>query len=316
MANTTIANMPAAVQRSMSYKLLAVPVPRMIHKLAATPKVMPRNGGTSLTMRRWSPLDTAMAPLGIDGMAPPPQNAEVVDITATMSFYGTFVRVVEQVVLQSQDPVLNEYAARLGVSMRQTEDQLSRDCLASSASFINCVGGVNGDFPSNPERSDFNKVIRMLADNNALTLLDEIDGADKFGSAPIRESYFAMCSTNLMGNLDRVAGFVHKSQYPEMSKIPSEYGSIAELRFLMSSIGSKALERSALGNTIYNILVTGMDAYACITQDAYSASFLYRPPMVCSPLGLFCELGYKFAEVPVITNDLWVVVAKCTLLEN
>lgn len=104
MANTTIANMPAAVQRSMSYKLLAVPVPRMIHKLAATPKVMPRNGGTSLTMRRWQPLDTAMAPLGIDGMAPPPQNAEVVDITATMSFYGTFVRVVDQVVLQSQDP--------------------------------------------------------------------------------------------------------------------------------------------------------------------------------------------------------------------
>ena len=27
---------------------------------------------------------------------------------------------------------------------RQTEDQLMRDMLASTASFINCVGGVNG----------------------------------------------------------------------------------------------------------------------------------------------------------------------------
>lgn len=40
--------------------------------------------------------------------------------------------------------VLNECAARLGVSLRQTEDTLTRDMLASTASFINCVGGTNG----------------------------------------------------------------------------------------------------------------------------------------------------------------------------
>ena len=40
--------------------------------------------------------------------------------------------------------VLNECAARLGVSLRQTEDQLTRDMLAGTAAFINCTGGVNG----------------------------------------------------------------------------------------------------------------------------------------------------------------------------
>lgn len=44
---------------------------------------------------------------------------------------------------------LNECAARLGVSLRQTEDQLTRDMLASTASFINCTGGVNGKKFSN-----------------------------------------------------------------------------------------------------------------------------------------------------------------------
>lgn len=39
---------------------------------------------------------------------------------------------------------LNECAARLGVSLRQTEDQLTRDMLASTAAFINCTAGVNG----------------------------------------------------------------------------------------------------------------------------------------------------------------------------
>lgn len=40
--------------------------------------------------------------------------------------------------------VLNEAAARLGVSLRQTEDELTRDMLASTAAFINCTAGTNG----------------------------------------------------------------------------------------------------------------------------------------------------------------------------
>lgn len=66
------------------------------------------------------------------------------NIDAHMDFYGTYVLLNEQVTLQNQDPVLNEAAQRLGVSLRQTEDQLMRDMLASTASFINCVNGTDG----------------------------------------------------------------------------------------------------------------------------------------------------------------------------
>lgn len=83
--------------------------------------------------------------------------------------------------MQSQDPVLNEAAARLGVSLRQTEDQLTRDMLASTASFINCVGGVNGDVPSEVTRYDVDGVVQTLLGNNAYTILDNIEGEDKFG---------------------------------------------------------------------------------------------------------------------------------------
>jgi len=41
-----------------------------------------------------------------------------VDIDAKISFYGTYVQLNEQVTLQNQDPVLNECAARLGVSLK------------------------------------------------------------------------------------------------------------------------------------------------------------------------------------------------------
>lgn len=101
---TTTSLLPAPVQQTFSYKLLSVPVPSMIHKIAAMKKEMPRNGGTTLRMRRYNPLQTAMVPLGNSGITPPPQVLSAVDIDAKVSFYGTFVQINEQVTLQNQDP--------------------------------------------------------------------------------------------------------------------------------------------------------------------------------------------------------------------
>ena len=40
---------------------------------------MPRNGGTTLRMRRYNPLNTAMVPLGNTGVTPPAQALTAVD---------------------------------------------------------------------------------------------------------------------------------------------------------------------------------------------------------------------------------------------
>lgn len=209
---------------------------------------------------------------------------------------------------------MNECARRLGVSLRQTEDQLTRDMLAATASFINCTGGVNGDIPTEITRSDVDTVVRALLNNNAYTIMDNIEGEDKFGTAPVRDAYFALCSTQLTGNLDAVQGFIQKNQYPSpMNALRSEWGAIGNLRFLISSIGSYFSNASALGNTVYNIFCVGMEAYACIEQDGYSANFIYRPPIFSDPLALNASVGYKFAEVPVITNDQWIINLRATL---
>lgn len=48
--------------------------------------------------------------------------------------------------------------------------------LAATASFMNCVGGVNGDNPTEITRADVDDVVRTLLDNNAYTILDNIEG--------------------------------------------------------------------------------------------------------------------------------------------
>ena len=115
--------------------------------------------------------------------------------------------------LKSNRMVLNEAAQRLGVSLRQTEDQLMRDMLQSTASFINCVGGTDGDNPTEITRSDVDTVVRTLRGNNAYSFLTGIEGENRFGTAPVRDAYFGLGHTDLIGQLDNVSGFIQKWNY-------------------------------------------------------------------------------------------------------
>ncbi|RKX51998.1 MAG: N4-gp56 family major capsid protein, partial [Thermotoga sp.] len=290
------------------------PVPHMIHKIAAMKKKMPANGGQYLRMRRYQPLATAMVPLGNTGETPPAAVLHADHVDAKLQFYGQWIHINEQVTLTSQDAPLNEAAIRLGVSMRQTEDQLTRDMLAATAGHINCEGGVNGDNPTELTRWDTDMAVRTLRGNDAYTVMDNIEGENKFGTAPVRDGYFALGSTDLLGDLNECAGFLNKWAYPAPDKaLRSEEGTLGNLRVLLSSIGSKSVAASNLGKDVYNIFCIGMEAYATVKMDEYNAKFLFRPAIYDGPLMQNVSVGYKFAEVPRITNDLWLINLRATL---
>lgn len=210
--------------------------------------------------------------------------------------------------------VLNEAAKRLGVSLRQTEDQLTRDMLAASAAFLNCVGGVNGDVPTELTITDIQTVIRTLLGNNAETLMNNIEGDLKFGTGPVRWAYVAMMHSDVTSNLEAIAQFIPSANYPNpQNALPSEWGSVQNIRFLVSSIGSVAANSSSLGANVYNIFVAANESYACIEQDGYSATFIYRPPMYSDPLAQNASVGWKMAQVPRLLNDTWLINLRCTL---
>ncbi len=201
-----------------------------------------------------------------------------------------------------------------GVTKKQTEDELTRNMLQSTASFINATGGTNGDNPTEIARSDVDEVIKTLMGNDAYTISDSIEGDDKFGTAPVRDAFFAMANTDLIGDLERVTGFIAKAQYPYQDKtLRPEWGSISNLRILLSSIGSVTPNASMNGANVYNMFISGMEAYCCVEQDGYSAQFIYRPPIYDGPLALNASVGYKFAEVPRI--DI-VVLVKSLLIDS
>ncbi len=314
MPTVTTSNFPSPIERSFAYKLLAVPTPNMIHNIPALKKKLPRNGGKTLRMMRYNTLGTALVPLGNSGATPPGKLLSAAFIDATPSWFGTYVEINEQVTLQAQDPVLNQAAIRLGVCLRQTQDTLMRNELAASATIVNCVNGGGGDIPTPISLTDADQVVALLLDNDARMILDGIEGENKIGTAPVRDAYFGLGSTKLVPTLNATGGFIQKNDYPApMNALRSEWGSLGNIRVLVSSIGSVTAADSLQGEDVYNLFIVAMEATGCVEQDGASANFIYRPPIYSGPLAQNATAAFKFAEIPVILNSAWVFNLASTL---
>lgn len=225
-----------------------------------------------------------------------------------------YVPINQQVTLQNEDPVLNEVGELLGLSLRMTEDQLMRDMLMASAAQYNCSGGGNGDTPTNLSDSDLEEVTVLLAEEDAKMIFSRIEAEDRIGTGPQRDSYLGLGHIRLLKDLQGLNGWFSKWNYPNQNRtIPSEWGALENIRFMLSSVGAIEQNASDLGADVYDIFVQGLEAIGCVHQDNFTSRFLYRPPIFSDPLFQNVTLGYVTAQAPVLLNDLWVQKVRCTL---
>lgn len=278
---------------------------------------MPANGGTTCRFLRARALAPPTTQLGNSGIDPAPQVPQRDIIDAQMAFFGTGCVINEQVILQDQEGVLAWVSERLAVAMRQAEDLILRDYIVSAASEINCGGGSNNDNPTNIGISDFSLVATTLSTNNAYKFMTGIEGEDRFGTGPVRSAFFMLSSTELQTDFDSLSGSGFKSSwdYPSTANaLPSEYGSVFNIRILTSSEAPVARNASANNQDVYYNTVLGKQALTHIGQDGYSMRLIYRDPYYSGYLAQNATLGVKFAQAQAITQDTAIRNLLCTSL--
>jgi N4-gp56 family major capsid protein len=151
--------------------------------------------------------------------------------------------------------------------------------------------------------------------NNAKTIAEMIESENKFGVSSVRNSYFAMCHSDLSNQLEQVQDFKHSSNYAsQRSLLASEWGSVGNVRYLLSSQGAIESKASGLGNDVYDMLISGMEGYMQLKQDRYSAKFIHRPAIFDSPMALNDSVAWKICTASKVLNDQWVAKHRCTLL--
>jgi len=228
----------------------------------------------------------------------------------------TYVEINEQVELTSQSPVLNQRAMLLGRSLMQTEDELIRDMLATTAFVLYCTDGVSGDTPTELTLSDVQGVVKRLLGFDAKTVVESISASKNFGTAPIPNAFIGMAHTDLLTSLENMHGFLPTHQYASQKVIDtSEWGTVGRVRFLLSSRGSISPSSSGLAKDIYNTIIAGMEAYTTISLANANAKFIYHDSRLAGgPLEQNSTGGWKMSFGQAITNDAWICNLKSTLL--
>lgn len=309
MSITTTGNLGPMILQSLAPAMLYVPTPSMNYITVCDKVSMPANGGTTCRFMRPRALTPPTIQLGNSGIDPPAQVPQRDIIDAQMAFFGTGCIINEQVILQDQEGVLAWVSERLAVSMRQAEDLILRDYVVSAASQINAGGGSNGDNPTNLGVTDFSLVATTLDTNNAYKFMSGIEGMDRFGTGPVRSAYFMLSSTELQTDFDSLSSsgsltFLSQWNYPtNASALPSEYGSVGNIRILTSSEAPVARAASLLGNDVYYNTVLGKQALTHIDQDGFSMKLIYRDPYYSGMLAQNATLAVKFAQAQAITQD-------------
>lgn len=304
----SISTMPPQIQQRYNAKLLSTPERNLVHMLFASPVELPDNQGFIDRQSRYDRLDLFPVPLDDAQNNPPSQQLNRVDVDCRVRVYATYIVLTRQVTITNEDPVLNSAAARLGQAARETQDVLMRDNLESSASVINCVGGSNGDLPTEMTLSDVDDVVTVLQNNSAEYITNMIEGAMKLGTSPIGDAYGCMLNTRMIPVLNGIDGFVRKFQYPNINQsLSSEWGGINNVRFFVSEQGSVTPNASLLGNDVANCFVAAKESYKVVWQAGGKMKFIYLPPGYNNdPCMLRHTAGCSFYQGQCITNDLWI----------
>ena len=306
--SVSIATLPPQIQQRYNAKLLSTPEFNLVHMLFATPVELPDNMGFIDRQSRYDRLQEFAVPLDDAQTNPPAQQLNRVDVDCRVRVYATYIVLTRQVTITNEDPVLNSAAARLGQALRETQDALVRDQLESSASIINCVGGQNGDLPTEMSISDVDDVVTVLQNNSGEYITNMIGGEDKFGTSPIGDSYGCMLTTRMIPILNNIVGFTRKFAYPNISDtLSTEWGGVNNVRFFISEQGSVSASSSLLGNDVANCFVAAKESYKVVWQAGGKSRFIYLPPGYNNdPCMLRHTAGCSFYQGQCITNDLWI----------
>lgn len=309
-----ISTLPPQIQQRYNAKLLSTPEHNLVHMLFATPVELPDNQGFIDRQSRYDRLNFFPVPVDDAQNNPLPQQLNRVDVDCRVRVYATYIVLTRQVTITNEDPVLNSASARLGQALRETQDVLVRDNLESSASIINCVGGVNGDLPTEMAISDVDDVVTTLQNNSGEYITNIVEAENRFGTSPIGDSYGCMLTTRMIPVLNNIQGFTRKFQYPNIDQtLSTEWGGVNNIRFFISEQGSVTSMGSLLGNDVANCFVAAKEAYKVVWQAGGKARFIYLPPGYNNdPCMLRHTAGCSFYQGQCITNDLWIQNVRST----
>jgi len=284
--------------------------PYYVHGYFCQERRIPQKNSKSAIFRRFDNLADALTPL-TEGVTPNAEQVSKFDITAVVSQYGKVVELSDDVIITVQDQTSNEVADMLTQNMWSTYDKIIRNMLAATAAQIDCLNGVNGNAITELTTTDLELAIDYLTENNGKKLSPNIEGRDAFATAPVWQAYWMIINTALRSNVKNLSNFLSTAAYPrQQSVLESEYGSLDEVRVVMTSEGYVDTTTSPY---VYSNFIFAANAYGRIAIDDQSMEMIIKPLGAGEDaLNQRQTMGWKGRLGAVILDDSWVINLRAT----
>jgi len=273
------------------------------------------------------------------------------DVLATVSKYGQYYLVNEEVDLYNPNGTTMELIGTLGESAGRSLNQLQRNVMEGNATlrYANNVAS-KAAVHAVIATGDLNRTINELAKNSARTFTGMTAGSTNVGTVPILSSYWAICHPDVAYNVANLTGFTSVEKYnSQVAVATGEFGyySLAGkgLRFIqtedasISLGGGAALSGADLNTTssktdVYVICVFGQDAFGSVglgqrhTDGTYMAGdntggweLIHHPKGSAGASDPYNELetiAYKAFYAGAVLNSNWsrAILCAATNLTN
>ncbi len=277
----TTDDLPAEVKTYYSDYLIDNAKPNLVHNQFAQKNSIPKNGGKTVSFRRFMPFSRATTYL-TEGTTPANGTLSVTEVTATLREYGYYIALSDTLILTSIDNTVLETTKLLGNQAGLSLDSITRDVLNGGTNVM-YSGGVSS---------------RSSLDQNCKISVDDVFKAARFlksQNAPkIDGSYVAIVHPDVAYDLMRDPEWVEVAKYNGSVKLfEGEIGKIGGVRFVETSEAKTITESS---RTIYNTMVIGANAYGVTELEGGGLTTIIKQlgsSGTADPLNQRATIGWK-----------------------
>ena len=226
---TAMPGLSAEMKTFYENTLIDMAEPKLVHDRFADKYPIPRNGGKTIELRKYSSLAKATTPL-VEGVTPAGNMLSVTAKTATVNQYGDYIKLSDMLELTAIDNNVVQSTKLLGSQSGRTLDTITREIVNAGTNVI-YAPGKDGSEVLSREALDKDCVLTVDTVFRAAAQLESMnaDGIDG-------ESYVAIIHPYAAYELMRSPEWVDVHKYAEPESIfKGEIGSLGNVRFVKST---------------------------------------------------------------------------------
>lgn len=276
---------------------------------------IPMHGGNQVSWRRLEAFALATTPIN-DGVAPTQTGMSVTEVTATVSQYGNYAQISDQLYYMGIDDLLAEGTLAMGQNAGESVDSIIATALGNGTNVIYATGSSKGAIAaSNPLTAALIRTgNETLESANAL----KFDGEEQ-------DKYLGIGGFVMFVHPHQVYDIYNDSeiknalQYSAMTNtndskiwtghIASFYGT----EIFKSTLVPVYTGQGSGGANVYGAIMIAKEAFACLDVAGTGKYQLEDQPFgsggaTSDPLSQIASIGWKAFQAPTILNQNFMTV--------